>query len=111
MIKIKLTSDHADYTGENDRQYIIDQVEFHLTSGSINTEDERCFFRRELSILTKKELRQIVNADGSLNPIAHYVWNNLRQNYYAESIDDPSWRTLKTLYEVLRLDQLKGSGS
>ena len=109
MIKIKLTSNN--YTGENDRQYIIDQVEFHLTSGSINTEDERTFFRRELSMLTRSELRQIVNENGSLNPIAHYVWNNLRQNYYAESINEPSWRTIKTLWEVLRIDRSKGSGS
>lgn len=110
MIKIKLISNYTN--PENDRQYIIDQVNFHLTIGlTINTEDERTFFRRELSMLTRSELRQIVNQDGSLNPIAWNVFNNLRQNYYAESIEDASWRTMKTLWEVLRLDRLKGSAS
>jgi hypothetical protein len=98
------------YTGEDDREYMIDRLEWALTSGAVHSENEREFFRREISLLTKKELRQIINPDGSLNPVAWYIYNNLKQNYHAEISDDPSWRTINPIEAVLKRDRMKGSG-
>lgn len=92
----------------HDREWLIVEVEYKLrgSDGKIHSEHEREFFRRELGMLTRKELQQIMNQDGSLNRIAWYVYNNLRQNYHAEISDDPTYRTINPIVTVLKRDRL-----